>query len=148
MMADPIISNEAVNAIRDNGGTLAGLIGAAAAAVWGMWKVLPRINSELSSATKANSIQIEMLTTLRQERDAALDKLDKLREQYETLFRDWADLNSRLAAMLAKIEALQQELQEARDLIASLRGHVKTASRIIDAAPATRPPEEKHDAKD
>jgi len=140
-MADPVIANETVGAVRDNAGTLAGLATAAIAAIWGMWKVMPRINSELNSAAKASTVQLEMLTTLRQERDAALDKLEKLRDKYEILFRDWSDLNARQMAMAGKIESMAHELQEANALIANLRGHVKNASRIIDSAPAAKPPE-------
>jgi len=145
-MADPTAANETVNAIRDNSGTLAGLIGAAVAAVFSMWKILPRINSEMSGATKASTVQTEMLTTLRQERDVALDRLDKFRDKYDALFREWADLNARQMAMSEKVETLLRELHEANDQIAKLRGHVKNASRFIDSAPM--PLEEKPHGKD
>jgi chromosome segregation ATPase len=129
-------------AINENGGSIFTMLAALVAGVWGFWRVLPVVNSNLTNAAKGNTIQNELLTTLRQERDSALNQLEKLRDKYEALFRDWAEIKASLTALQEKAESLQASLVEANDLIANLQGHVSKATEFIDSAPPSITPTE------
>lgn len=114
--------------LKSNGGSLLGLLTIAIVSFVGLWQVLPPL-------FKSNSVQIDLLTKLSAERDAAVRQLEVVRDKYDALLREWSGLNASLAAVNAQVAALKQALEEANATIAKLDGNVRKASRFIDSLP-------------
>ncbi|MDR0275943.1 MAG: hypothetical protein LBI48_11520 [Burkholderiaceae bacterium] len=123
------------NALQENGGSILGLLGAGAAAFWGLWKVLPVFNSNMDNAAKAGAIQGNMLTLLIDQNDKRRLQYESLEKRYEEVFKSEATLRAQASVSEKICTELREQLAQTRALMAEMHAHMKRASKIIDAAP-------------
>ncbi|OZI31726.1 hypothetical protein CAL29_28035 [Bordetella genomosp. 10] len=88
--------------------------GAAAAFGIGKW-VLPMLSRMLDNALASVTAGGETLANVRSERDQLRALLSDLREKYDAMFREWAEMKARVGLM-------EYQLEEAQAQIAELKG--------------------------